>query len=148
MLSRLGTNDLTAAAGLIGREAEFSNSVAALSGTSPAAWRWSLPSNAATTSAEIRDSSGKLVATPTLASGANSGMLRWDGLLADGSRAGDGAYSLKIVAKDAAGAILDPPIRSVGQVRDVTHRNGELWLGLGGKVSLPISDLLGIADAG
>jgi len=97
--------------------------------------------------AEIRDSSGKLVATPSLPAGEKSGVLRWGGLLGDGSRAGEGAYSLKIIAKDAAGAVLDSTVRSIGQVRDVTQRDGELWLGLGGKVSLPISDLLGITVA-
>ena len=43
MLGRLGSNDLTGAAALIGRQAEFSNSVAALAGTAPAQWNWSLP---------------------------------------------------------------------------------------------------------
>jgi flagellar basal-body rod modification protein FlgD len=148
VLSRLGTNDLTAASGLIGREGEFGSSVAALSDTAPATWRWSMPGKAASVTAEIRNSNGKLVATPALPAGEKGGVLRWDGLLADGSQAGEGAYSLKIVAKDAAGAALESTVRSIGQVRDVTMREGELWLGLGGKVSLPISDLLGIAAAG
>lgn len=148
VLSRLGTNDLTAASGLIGREAEFSSSVAALSDAASARWRWSVPANTATVSAEIRNSSGKLVATPALEGGAKGGVLHWDGLLADGSKAGEGGYSLKIVAKDAAGAPLEPTIASLGQVREVTQRDGELWIGLGGKVSLPISDLRGIAVAG
>lgn len=148
MLGRLGTNDLTGASGLIGRQAEFSNSVSALSGSAPAQWRWSLPSNASTITAEIRDSSGKLVATPAVTPGETSGTLSWDGLLADGSKASGGAYALKLIAKDDAGAAISPAIHSIGRVQDVTQRNNELWLGLGGQVSLPISDLLGVASIG
>lgn len=147
MLSHLGGKDLTGAAALIGRQAEFSNSVAALSGAAPAQWTWSVPGIAAEISAEIRDSSGKLVATLAISPGSASGTLQWDGAGADGSQAGEGAYSLKLVAKDASGASLTPTVHSLGTVRDVTQRNNELWLGLGGKVSLPISDLLGVAGA-
>ncbi|WP_162789270.1 MULTISPECIES: flagellar hook assembly protein FlgD [Sphingomonas] len=106
-----------------------------------------MPSTPATLSAEIRDSSGKLVATPTIAGGAASRSFAWDGRMSDGSRAPDGAYSLKLIAKDASGADLVTTVHSVGTVRDVTQRDNELWLGLGGKVSLPLSDLLGVAVA-
>jgi len=147
MLGRLGSNDLTGAAALIGRRAEFGNSVAALSGEGPAQWRWTLPATPASLAAEIRDSGGRLVATPSVAMDGTTGTLSWDGVTSDGSRAPDGAYSLRLVAKDAGGGALSATVHSLGTVREVTQRGSELWLGLGSKVALPIADLLSIADS-
>jgi len=145
MLGKLGGNDLTGAAGLIGRQAEFNNSVAALAGGGSARWTWSLPGKAVTLTAEIRDSAGKLVATPAIDPAGASGTVEWDGRASDGSLAPEGAYSLRLVAKDASGDALTATVHSLGTVADVTQRNGELWLGLGGKVALPIADLIGVA---
>lgn len=145
MLGKLGGNDLTGASGLIGRQAEFGNSVAALTARTPAQWSWSLPSKAANIVAEIRDSAGKLVASPVVSADTTSGRLVWDGRSSDGSQLGDGAYSLRLIAKDANGEALTTTVHSLGTVQDVTQRNNELWLGLGGSVSLPIADLVGVA---
>ena len=145
MLGKLGGNDLTGASGLIGRQAEFGNSVAALTGNAAAQWSWRLPSAAASITAEIRDSAGKLVATPTIATDGTTGTLRWDGRAGDGTQAPDGAYSLKLVATDASGGSIGATVHSLGTVHDVTQRDGELWLGLGGKVARQLADLVGVA---
>ena len=52
LLSRMPSNDMTQASGLIGREAEFESGVAGLS-DGPARWSWSLDRNAASITAEV-----------------------------------------------------------------------------------------------
>jgi len=141
VLARMSSSDMTDAAGLIGRTVEFDSKVAALSAGALAHWTWTLPQAAGSITAEIRDSSGKLVATPAIASGGVNGEFSWDGTLPDGSHALPGAYVLKLTAKDVSGNAMAPTVHSLGTVQDVVLRDGELWLGLGGSVSLPVSDL-------
>lgn len=81
------------------------------------------------------------MATLPVASSGTSGQFSWSGILADGSRAPAGAYVLKLTAEDANGNALPATLQSLGTVQDVVQRNGELWLGLGGQVSLPLSAL-------
>ena len=147
MLERMSSSDLTEAAGLIGRTVQFGSSVAALTDAAPARWSWTLPRAAASVVAEVRDSSGKLVATPAVTAG-GTGELSWDGLQADGTRAPAGAYSLKLTAKDASGEAVAATVTSAATVAEVVQRDGELWLGLGGKVALPLSDLMRVAAPG
>jgi flagellar basal-body rod modification protein FlgD len=143
LLARMSSNDMAQASGLIGREVEFDSSVAGL-GTGSASWSWSLPHKATTISGEILDSSGRVVAAPVIDASSVSGRFSWDGRLADGSRAPEGAYVLRLSAKDSAGATVPATIHSVGKVEQVVQSGGEMWLGIGG-ASLPISDLLRIA---
>ena len=85
MLGRMSANDMTEAAALIGREAEFDSVIAGL-GDEPASWNWSLPRSVATLTGEVVDSSGRTVATVTLDPAATGGRYSWDGQLAAGGR--------------------------------------------------------------
>ena len=144
ILARLSGDDLARAGQLIGRTAEFSSSVAGLSATQPAEWRWTLPSRPASIEAEILDSSGRVVARPTVSSDAK-GSFVWDGTLAAGGKAPEGAYVLRLIARDSAGtAMTAAKLTSVGKVNEVVAREGELWVGLGG-VALPLDKLIRIA---
>lgn len=145
LLARMGSNDLAQASGLIGRDVEFDSSVSGL-GNGPASWSWSVPRKAAAITGEILDSSGRTVATTVLDPAAVSGRFEWDGVLPDGTRAPEGAYVLKLGAKDASGTAIPVATHSVGRVEEVVQSNGELWLDIGG-ASLPMSDLLRIAAA-
>ena len=144
ILARLSGSDMAHASGLIGREVEFDSAVAGLTAASPASWSWSLPRQSATITAEIVDSSGKVVALPTVDPAA--GRFTWDGTLADGSKAPEGAYVLKLTATDAAGATVPATIHSHGRVREVLQSEGELWLGIGG-VSLPLGEIMRVASS-
>jgi len=53
----------------------------------------------------------------------------------------------QLAAKDASGDALSPTMHSLGMVQDVVQRDGELWLGVGGSVSLPLSDLAQVSSA-
>ncbi|GAA4032942.1 hypothetical protein GCM10022281_10870 [Sphingomonas rosea] len=143
ILARLSGDDLTRAGQLIGRTAEFDSSVSGLSGSRPAEWRWTFPSTPDSLNAEILDSSGRVVASPPV-SAAAGGTLAWDGRLADGSRAPDGAYVLRLTAKDRTGAAMAATMSSLGQVSEIMSRDGELWAGIG-SVALPLSKLVRIA---
>ena len=145
LLGRMSANDMTEAAALIGREAEFDSVVAGL-GDESANWNWSLPRSAATLTGEVVDSSARTVATVTLDPATTGGRYSWDGQLAAGGRAPDGAYQLRLSAADAVGNGVPVAVRSVGTVREVVQSGGELWLKLGG-ASLAISDLVRVAAA-
>lgn len=143
ILSRLSSDDLTRAGQLIGRSGEFDSSVSGLSDGRPAEWRWTFDRTPATVDAEILDSSGRVVARPSVAV-AGSGSLQWDGALAGGAVAPPGAYVLRLVAKDASGASLTPQLSGLGRIEEVVSRDGELWAGFG-SVALPLSKLVRIA---
>jgi flagellar basal-body rod modification protein FlgD len=145
LLARMTSNDMAQASGLIGREVEFDSTVSGL-GSGPASWSWSVPHKAAAITAEVLDSSGWVVATRTIDPVSTSGRFDWDGLLAGGNRAQEGAYVLKLSAKDGSGATIPATIHSLGKVEQVVQSQGELWLDVGG-ASLPMSDLLRIAAA-
>nr|WP_294168672.1 flagellar hook assembly protein FlgD [uncultured Sphingomonas sp.] len=144
LLGRMSANDMTEAAGLIGREAEFDSVIAGLGGGAPASWSWTLPRGAATLTGEVVDSGGRTVATTVLDPASTGGRYSWDGQLAGGGRAPEGAYQLKLSAKNAAGNSVPVTVRSVGTVDEVMQSGGELWLKLGG-ASLPLSDLVRVA---
>jgi flagellar basal-body rod modification protein FlgD len=143
ILARLDGNDLSRAGQLIGRTAEFDSSVSGLTAGEAAEWRWTLPSSPATLEAEILDSSGRVVARPAVEL-ASSGTLRWDGRLPGGETAGEGAYALRLVARDAAGGAIAPKLTSLGRVSEVVSREGDLWAGIGG-VALPLDKLVRLA---
>ncbi|WP_426265899.1 flagellar hook assembly protein FlgD [Sphingomonas sp. LHG3443-2] len=143
MLDKMSGDDLTSAGQLIGKTAEFDSSIAGLSATTPAEWRWTFAGKPSTVEAEILDSSGKVVATPKVPVD-GSGTLQWDGLLASGVRAPEGAYSLKLIAKTTDGSELASTLTSIGKVQEVVSRGGELWAGLGG-AALPLVKLTRIA---
>lgn len=143
MLDRLSADDLTSAGQLIGRTVEFDSSVSGLTADRPAEWRWTLAGKPASIDAEILDSSGKVVARPTVAAD-SSGTLGWNGALPSGARASDGAYVLKLTAKAADGTAMPATLTSLGKVQEVVSREGELWAGLG-SVALPLAKLVRIA---
>ncbi|WP_338501686.1 FlgD immunoglobulin-like domain containing protein [Sphingomonas kaistensis] len=143
MLDRMSSDDLTSAGQLIGKTAEFDSSIAGLTASTPAEWRWTFAGRPATVEAEILDSSGRVVASPRVAVD-SSGTLRWDGVLPSGARAPEGAYSLKLVARTADGSELGSTLNSLGKVQEVVSREGELWAGLGG-AALPLANLTRIA---
>jgi flagellar hook assembly protein FlgD len=143
LLARMSSNDMAQASSLIGREVEFDSSVAGLA-AGPASWSWSLPHKASAITAEILDSSGRVVASAVLDPSKTSGAFQWDGTLADGTRAATGGYVLKLAAKDSSGAAVPATVHSTGRVQEVVQSDGELWLNIGG-ASLPMSDLLRIA---
>jgi len=130
ILTRLSAADMAQASSFIGREAQFDTNVAGLS-SKPAEWTYSLPREAASIKATIKDAAGRTVATKDLAPG-SEGRFSWDGALAAGGTAPHGAYSLQLDALDASGNVLTAGVRSVGVVDSVTSAAGNVLLGVNG----------------
>ncbi|UUR07508.1 flagellar hook assembly protein FlgD [Sphingomonas glaciei] len=143
MLDKLSSDDLTSAGQLIGKTVEFDSSVAGFSTDNPAQWRWTFGAKPASIEAEILDSSGAVVARPTVPQDA-SATFSWDGALTAGGKAREGAYVLRLTAKAADGSAIPATLTSIGKVGEVVSREGELWAGLGG-VALPLAKLTRIA---
>ncbi|PZQ52053.1 MAG: flagellar hook capping protein [Novosphingobium pentaromativorans] len=145
ILGQLASQQMSAASNYIGREARFDSPVAGL-GDAPAQWTYYVEGTPAAITAEIKDSSGKVVNTVTLDAEAQ-GSYKWDGTKADGSKAENGAYTLSVKATDSAGNTLDTTINSVAIVNDVVTDGTNIMLGVNG-IRMSASGLVAIAAAG
>lgn len=142
IIAELGAQQMSQASGFLGREARFDSPVAGLA-ADPASWTYHVNGTPASITATITDAAGKVVHEATLPADAQ-GRFQWDGVKADGTRAADGAYTLKLVATDAAGNALKPTINSVAKVTDVVSSGGEILLGVNG-IRMPLYGLVGVA---
>jgi flagellar basal-body rod modification protein FlgD len=143
ILARLSVQDMAEASRPIGRDVEVDSAVSGLGATTPARWSWTPARAVASVSAEILDASGRVVATPALAAG-TGGAVGWDGLTASGARAPAGSYTLRLTARDAAGATVPVTIRSAGTVDTVTLDAGKLAVGING-ITLPADKVVRVA---
>jgi flagellar basal-body rod modification protein FlgD len=143
ILARLSTQDMSQAAGFIGKEAVFSSSVSGL-GSKPASWAYTADRALTTGTATVSDASGATVFTQAIEPSGATGNFSWDGVLADGTKAPNGPYTLSIKGVDAAGAAAAVAISSTGTVTDVSAKNGVLSLGVNG-VSMSIDTLVRLA---
>ncbi|PTS78497.1 flagellar hook capping protein [Sphingomonas sp. HMWF008] len=146
ILASLSTQSVSQAAGFIGRDAEFDTAVAGL-GAKPASWTYAAAGDVTTGTATITDALGKVVDTRTVALTGKNGSYSWDGLLPNGMKATDGAYTLSLSAQNAAGATIPITIRSIGTVTAVNAVNGVVTLGVNG-AQLPVGKLVSLAVAG
>jgi flagellar basal-body rod modification protein FlgD len=147
ILSRLSTQEMSQAAGFIGREAQFDSNLSGLAGTSPAHWTYSVSRRAATLTATITDASGKVVDTRALNPANLSGRVSWDGTLAGGAKAADGPYAMTVQAFDSAGVSIPVSVGSIGIVNDVVTANNMVSLRANG-VAYSASKLVQVSAAG
>lgn len=145
ILTRLSTQDMAQASGFIGREAQFNSATAGLAGDAPATWGYSSAVEPAALVATITDASGSVVDTRALTPSGVSGRFAWDGTLANGKRAPDGAYTISFAAQDASGGALPVKTTSIGTVKDVVAADGSFSLGVNG-VQLPAAALLRVSE--
>ena len=144
ILSRLSSQDMAQASAFIGREARFDSDVSGLGATTPATWTIAPERAASSIVASVTDSSGRIVREATL--DPSSTRFTWDGMMADGRRAPEGAYRLSVVAKDNSGGALGVGINGVGIVRDVITDGSNVTLGIGG-ARMPLTGLVAVAAA-
>jgi len=143
ILGRLTAADMAQASGFIGREAQFDSNVAGLS-ESPAQWSYSLPREASSITATVKDSAGRTIATRVLDAG-DEGRFSWDGTQPTGAAAPQGAYTLTIEALDSNGDAVPAEIRSLGVVDSVTSASGSVMLGVNG-IEMPSSALISVTS--
>lgn len=144
ILTQLSSQQMSQASSFIGREARFDSPVAGL-GTGPAIWTYQVEGTPASITGTIKNAAGKVVKTMALDPAAQ-GRFEWDGTVADGRRAADGAYTLSLSATSANGGGLDSSISSVARVTDVVSSGTDVMLGVNG-IRMPLSSLAGVSAA-
>ncbi len=147
MLAAQSGGGLGAAADYIGKDA-----TAAWSATrfkdGQAKWSYELAGNAASATLQVLDGSGKVVwqgEAPHKTIGLHDFV--WDGRTTTGGDAQeDQVYTLKVVARNAAGDSLDAQVLTRGRVTGVEMYDGEIFLTVGASV-LPMSSLIALEEA-
>lgn len=145
ILARLTTQEIAQAAAFIGREVSFDSAVSGLGATTPANWDVRPERAAASISAQVQDSTGRVVRT--LALDPSGGRVVWDGMTDAGGRAAAGAYTLSATALNTAGDPVPVATAAVGTVREIMSEAGSVKLDIGG-VRLPLGSLLSVAAPG
>lgn len=147
MLATMGTQNLTQASSLIGRQVETGSAAAGLSATSNATWNWSAPRDVASMTATITDAKGRVVETRSIPAGAASGAMSWDGSTSAGKALGAGTYTLGLKGIDAAGNEVAVTPHATGRVSDVQLANGNVQVTING-LTVDASELVRVGTTG
>jgi flagellar basal-body rod modification protein FlgD len=95
-------------------------------------WRYNLPAAASETKVEISDEKGHVVYTADAKTAAGTHDFKWDGTLGGDNVADPGAYTLKVVAKDSEGELMDVGIAVRATVQSVDLTGAEALFNIGG----------------
>lgn len=146
LLEAQGGGGLAGAATYIGRDATAAWSATKFT-DGEATWSYELASNAASATLQVLDGSGNVVWSgdaPAKTTGVHD--FTWDGDASSGNDGQDGqVYSLKIVAKDAAGGAIDSQVLTRGRITGVEMYDGEPYLTVGNSI-LPLSTVIALEE--
>ena len=146
LLAAQGGGGLAGAATYIGKEATAAWSATKLT-DGEATWSYELAENAASARLEVLDGSGNVVWSgdaPDKTTGVHD--FTWDGDATSGNDGQDGeVYSLRVVAKDAAGGAVDSQVLTRGRITGVEMYNGEAYLTVGNSI-LPLSTVIALEE--
>ena len=113
-----------------------------------ASWSYELAGNAASATLQVVNGAGQVVwqgDAPDKTTGVHD--FTWDGETTTGGNAQeDEVYTLKVVAKDAAGGDLDAQVLTRGRVSGVEMYDGEVYLTVRASV-LPLSSVIALEEA-
>ena len=147
LLAAQGGGGLAGAATYIGKEATAAWSATKFT-DGEATWSYELASNASSATLQVLDGSGKVVWSgdaPDKTTGLHD--FTWDGGANSGNDGQDGqVYSLKVIAKDAAGGVIDAQVLTRGRITGVEMYNGEPYLTVGNSI-LPLSTVIALEEA-
>ena len=147
LVSAQSGGGLAGAANYIGKDATAAWSATKFT-DGEATWSYELASNAASAELQVLDGTGKVVwsgPAPDKTTGVHD--FTWDGVTTTGSNAQDGSvYSLKVVAKDAAGQTIDSQVLTRGRITGVEMYDGEAYLTVGNSI-LPLSSVIALEEA-
>ena len=97
---------------------------------------------------EVLDGSGNVVWSgdaPDKTTGVHD--FTWDGEATSGNDGQDGqVYTLKVVAKDAAGGAIDAQVLTHGRITGVEMYDGETYLTVGNSI-LPLSSVIALEES-
>jgi flagellar basal-body rod modification protein FlgD len=147
LLAAQGGGGLAGAATYIGKEATAAWSATRFT-DGEATWSYELAANAASARLEVLDGSGNVVWSgdaPDKTTGVHD--FTWDGDATTGNDGQDGqVYSLRVVAKDAAGGAVDAQILTRGRITGVEMYDGVPYLTVGNSI-LPLSTVIALEEA-
>ncbi|MEJ6789995.1 flagellar hook assembly protein FlgD [Brevundimonas sp. BR2-1] len=147
LVSAQGGGGLGQAATYIGKEATAAWSATRMA-DGEASWSYELGSNAASATLQVLDGTGKVIWSgdaPAKTTGMHD--FTWDGKATTGNDGQDGqVYSLKIVAKDAAGGAVDAQVLTRGRISGVEMYDGEAYLTIG-KSIVPLSTIIALEES-
>jgi len=147
LLAAQGGGGLASAATYIGKEATAAWSATKFT-DGEATWSYELASNAASATLQVLDGSGNVVWSgdaPDRTTGVHD--FTWDGEATSGNDGQDGqVYSLRVVARDAAGGSVDSQVLTRGRITGVEMYDGEPYLTVGNSI-LPLSTVIALEEA-
>lgn len=130
LISLFNTTTLNSVVGYIGKQVEAAGDKGVLQNGN-ATFVYNLAKDAASADVQILDAGGSVVlnASGTKLAGRNE--VLWDGVDSNNTQLPDGTYTLKVTAKDAAGADVAVTTSTVGVVSSVESSNGVTTLRVG-----------------
>lgn len=147
LLAAQGGGGLAGAATYIGKEATAAWSATKLT-DGEATWSYELAANAASARLEVLDGSGNVVWSgdaPDKTTGVHD--FTWDGDATSGNDGQEGeVYSLRVVAKDAAGGAVDSQVLTRGRITGVEMYDGVPYLTVGNSI-LPLSTVIALEES-
>ena len=147
LVAAQGGGDLASASNYIGKDA-----TAAWSATKfkdgKADWSYEVASNADSVTLEVLDGSGNVVWSgdaPAKTTGVHE--FSWDGEATTGNDGQeDQVYTLKVIAKNAAGGAIDAQVLTRGRITGVEMYDGEAYLTVGNSI-LPLSSVIALEES-
>ncbi len=103
LLGQGGFNQISFAASLTGKSAEFRGSELSYDGSTPLDFGYRMPAGADSATINVRNARGTLIHVATGDTSAGRHPFTWSGETLDGSTALPGTYSIEIVAQDSDG---------------------------------------------
>jgi flagellar basal-body rod modification protein FlgD len=147
LLAAQGSGGLANAATYIGKEATAAWSATKLT-DGEATWSYELAANAASARLEVLDGSGNVVWSgdaPDKTTGVHD--FTWDGEATSGNDGQEGeVYSLRVVARDAAGGAVDSQVLTRGRITGVEMYDGVPYLTVGNSI-LPLSTVIALEES-
>ena len=147
LVAAQGGGGLASAANYIGKDATAAWSATKFT-DGEARWSYEIASNAASAKLEVLDGAGNVVWSgdaPDKTSGVHE--FTWDGEATSGNDGEDGeVYSLRVVAKDAAGGAIDAQVLTRGRITGVEMYDGETYLTVGNSI-LPLASVIALEEA-
>ncbi|MBI1360304.1 MAG: flagellar hook capping protein [Alphaproteobacteria bacterium] len=113
-----------ALSGYLGQYAEINSDGAQFSGD-PIHWKYSLPSDAATSTVTVQDAAGHVLYSETGETAAGSHDFIWDGTQLNGQTASDGPYWISVIAKSQDGTAITPQQSVIAKISGVDLSYGE-----------------------
>ena len=145
LISLFNTTTMNSVVGYIGKQVEAAGDKGVMQ-NSKASFVYNLEKDAQTVDLQILDVTGKevLKASGTKVAGRNE--VLWDGKDGEGNQLADGTYTIKVTAKDAAGADVKTTTSTVGVVSSIDTKDGATVLTMG-DVTVSLDKVLSVRQA-